>query len=112
MCHTRQRDLLAHVPTCHKRDNHSTWRANVPKGVPIFQLFFRRIFQFTNFSIMPDICKFQEYLGNSRKFTLRKKGFKFEYSQNFIKEKSCQPRIFDVAFNRTRGINRRIIRLV
>ena len=61
---------------------------------------------------MPDICKFQEYLGNSRKFTLRKKGFKFEYSQNFIKEKSCQPRIFDVAFNRTRGINRRIIRLV
>ena len=26
---------------------------------------------------MPDICKFQEYLGNSRKFTLRKKGFKF-----------------------------------
>ena len=72
-CHACRRGLLAHVPTCHKRDNHSTWRANVPKGVPIFQLFFRRIFQFTNFSIMPDICKFQEYLGNSRKFILREK---------------------------------------
>ena len=47
--------------------NFSTWRANLPKGVPIFQyrlpngvpvfqLFFRRIFQFLNFSVMLNIC--------------------------------------------------------
>ena len=39
----------------------------LPKGVPIFQLFFKRIFQFLNFSVILTICKFQEYLGNSRK---------------------------------------------
>ena len=94
-----------HVPMCQKRANFSflraNKRANVPKacqlfnlacqlakrvvnfqllllkGVPIFQLFFKRIFQFLNFSILLNICKFQEYLGNSRKFISRNKEFKF-----------------------------------
>ena len=34
------------------------------KGVTIFQLLFKRIFQFLNFSIMLNICKLLEYLGN------------------------------------------------
>ena len=45
---------------------------------------------------MFNICKFQEYLGSSRKF---------------IQEKLYQPKTFDVVFNGARGINRTITRL-
>ena len=34
--------LRAIVPTCHKAGQCSTWRANVPKSMPIFQTFFLR----------------------------------------------------------------------
>ena len=85
------------VSTCQRRANFSIWRANVPKGVlifriylskgvAIFQLFFKRIFQSLNFSIMLNVCKFQEYLGNSRKFISQNKEFKSSHLQNFIKE--------------------------
>ena len=105
------------VPTSQKHANFSTWCTNVPKGVPFFQLhlpkcvpiiqlFLKSIFQFLNFSITLNICKFQKYLGSSRKFILRiyldicnvslrksliltkTKKIKFWHSQNFIKEKS------------------------
>ena len=71
------------------------------KGLPIFQLgvptcqkacqFFyyflsEKVFQFSNFSIMLNICKSQEYLENSRKFIWRIKEFKFWNLRNFIKE--------------------------
>ena len=51
-----------YVPTFQKRANVSTWLANIfqlrlPKGVPIFRLFFKIIFQSLNFSIMLNICK-------------------------------------------------------
>ena len=70
------------VPTSQKHANFSTWCTNVPKGVPFFQLhlpkcvpiiqlFLKSIFQFLNFSITLNICKFQKYLGSSRKFILR-----------------------------------------
>ena len=78
----------ANVPWCRNRASYSTWLPNVPQGVPIFQLrlpkgvtvfqlFFKRIFQFLNFSIMLNICKFREYLDNSRKLISRNKKFKF-----------------------------------
>ena len=79
-----------YVPTCKKKHatlpkvcqifNLACQRA---KGLPIFQLgvptcqkacqFFyyflsEKVFQFSNFSIMLNICKSQEYLENSRKF--------------------------------------------
>ena len=87
------------VPTSQKHANFSTWCTNVPKGVPFFQLhlpkcvpiiqlFLKSIFQFLNFSITLNICKFQKYLGSSRKFILRNKEFKFWHLQCFIKEKS------------------------
>ena len=88
------------------------FQLRLPKGVPIFQLFFKRIFQFFNFSIMFTICKFQEYLDNSRKLISRNEEFKFWHLQNFIKVKPCQPKTFDVLVNRARGFNRIIIRLV
>ena len=52
---------------------------------------------------MLNICKFQEYLGNSRKLNPQNKEFKFCHLQNFIKEKPCQPKIFDVLFNGARS---------
>ena len=63
------------------------FQIRLPKDVPIFQLFFKRIFQFFNFSIMLNICKFQEYLGNSRKLRKTKKS-EFWHLPNFVKEKS------------------------
>ena len=76
-----------HLPTCRKRANFSVLRASVPinvpnrqhvKCVPIFQLRLPesvpicqlvlnllKIFKSLNFSIKLNICKFQEYLGNS-----------------------------------------------
>ena len=67
----------ANVPkTCH----FSSWRANVSKGVPIFQLFFKR----KNASIMVNICKFQEYFGNSRKFISRSKEFETKYFDIYL----------------------------
>ena len=90
------------VPTCQKRANisflranvpktchFSNWRANVPKGVTIFQLFFKR----KNVSIMVNICKFQEYLGNSRKFISRSKEFETKYFDICL-FLPCTPQIF------------------
>ena len=90
------------VPTCQKRANisflranvpktchFSNWRANVPKGVPIFQLLFKR----KNVSIMVNICKFQEYLGNSRKFISRSKEFETKYFDICLLL-PCTPQIF------------------
>ena len=125
-----------YVPTSQRHINYSTWHANMPKtcqlfnlacqltkGIPIFQLclskgalifqlIFKRIFQFLNFSIKLNICKFLEYLGNSRKFILRNKEFKFWHLQNFIKEKPYQPKAFSIVFNGACGINQIIIWLV
>ena len=82
-------------------------RANVPKARPFFNFvcqkecqFFNyfskeNIFQFLTFSITLKICKFQEYLDNSRKFILRGKEYKFWNLQNLIKEmqnKFCRRR--------------------
>ena len=50
----------------------------------IFQLFFKKNFQFSDFSVMLNICKLQEYLDNSRKFISQNKEFKFLHSQNLI----------------------------
>ena len=36
-CHER-----ANVPTCQRRANFWNWRANAPRYVPVFQLFFKR----------------------------------------------------------------------
>ena len=67
---------LINVPTCQRCVNYSIWLANVPKGcyfqirlpkgVPNFQLFFNRIFQFLNFSIMlnPNFKKIWAILEN------------------------------------------------
>ena len=115
--------LRANVPinmlTCHRCANCSAWCANMPKANQLFNftcqkayqffLFFKRIFQFMNFSIMVNICKFQEYLGNCRKPISQIKEFKFWHLQNFIKEKPCQPNAFGVVFYGVRGINRTII---
>ena len=98
----------ANVPTCQRRAKFSTWWVNVQKGVPIFQLrlpkgisifklFF--VFGFLNFSIMLNICKFLEYLGNSRKFISRNKEFQFWHLQNFIQKKPYQPKTFNFVFN-------------
>ena len=72
------------VPTCQRRANFSTWRINVPKGMSIFQLFFKKNFQFSDFSVMLNICKLQEYLDNSRKFISQNKEFKSLHLQNLI----------------------------
>ena len=104
------------VPNCQRCANYLTWPANVStssaKRRTIFELLFRRIFQFLNFLIMLNIWKFQECLGNSRNPNSRNKVFKFWHLQNFIKEKPCQPKSFDVVFDGARGINQTIIRLV
>ena len=139
-CYACQHGLHVHMPMCQTHANFSLLLTNVPinvpkvnqlfnlvcqrakgmpifqlrllKGIPIFQLFFKRIYHFLNFSIMLTICKFQEYLGNSRKLILRKKELKFWHLQNFTQEKPCQPKTFDDVFNRPHGINQAIIRLV
>ena len=100
------------------------WRANVLKVQQFFNLayqgvkrrtnfsaVFKRIFQFLNFSIILNICKFQECLGNSRKFISWNKEIKFWHLLNFIKEKPYQPKTFDIVFNEAHEINRTIIRL-
>ena len=107
---------------CQRRANVSAWLANVPKGVPIFQLhlqkglpifqlFFQKISQYLNLSIMLNICKFREYLDSSRELISRNKEFKFWHLQNFIKEKPYQPKTFDIVFHGERGITRTVIQL-
>ena len=61
---------------------------------------------------MLNICKFQEYLDNSRKLFSQNKELKFWHLQNLIKEKPFQSKAFDIAFNRTRGINEIVVLLV
>ena len=94
---------------CQRAKSMPIFQLHLPKGVLIFQLLFKRIFQFLNFSIMLTVCKFRDF-GNSKKFILQNKEFKlFWYLQNFIKEKPCQPKTFDVIFNKVSGINQTII---
>ena len=114
-------NVLINLPTCLRCANYSILSCQrakgvpisqnrLPKSVPIFQLFFKRFFQFLNFSIMLNIWKFQEYLGKPRKLISRNKESKFWQWQNFIKEKP--PKIFDVVFNGPCGISQTINRLV
>ena len=100
------------MPMCQKHANFLIWGASMTKSRPISQLFFKRIFQFFNFSIMLNICTFQEHLGNSRKFILQNKVFKLWHLKNFIKEKPYQPKTFDIVFNGAHRINQTIIQLV
>ena len=60
-----------------------TWQC--ANAVPIIQLFLPK-----------GVPIFQEYLGISRKLILRNKEFKFWHLQNFIKEKPCQPKTYDL----------------
>ena len=128
------RAIVVYVPASQKRANFSFLRVNVPinvptcqraKGVPIIQLgvsrsqrranlstsltkmhiSFSKEFLFLNFSIMLNICKFLEYLGNCRKFISRNKECKFWHLQNFIKEIPYQPKTFKVVFNKARRFN-------
>ena len=55
----------------------SIFQIHRPEGATIFQLFFKRIFRFLNISIMLNILKLQEYLGNFKKLISRNKEFKF-----------------------------------
>ena len=68
------------VPTCQRRANFSTFSA---KKRANFSTIVQKNFQSVNFSIILNICKFQEYLGHSRKFISRNKEFKFRHLQNF-----------------------------
>ena len=60
---------------------------------------------------MLNICKFQKYLGDSRKFFLRNKKLKFWLLPYFIKEKPYQPKTFDVIFDDAPGIDHTITQL-
>ena len=94
------------VPTCEK-NRVPIFQLRLPEGVPVFQLFFNfsifELFLIANFKAIWAI------LENSSRLT---KNLNFEHLQNFIKEKPCHPKIFDIVFNRARGINRTIIPLV
>ena len=88
-CHTCQACQRGLHATCKMRTSFSVLFANVPilcqfclpKDLPIFQVFFKIILQFLNFSIMLNISKFQEYLGNSRKLISRNKESNFDISK-------------------------------
>ena len=97
---------------CQRSKGVQFFQVHLPKGVPIFRLFFKRIFQFLNFSIMLIISKFQNIWTILKKLIWRNKESKFLHFQNLIKENPCQPKTFEVVLNRARGINRIIIRLV
>ena len=72
-CHACQSGLRAHVqrakaasifqlglPACQRRANYSIWRAKKPKGVPVFQLFFKRKY-FFNFKIFQSWLTFANF---------------------------------------------------
>ena len=67
------------VPTCQK-------------ACQIFNHFFlkKNIFQYIDFSIIVNVCKFQKYLVNSRKLISRKKEFKCRhFLVSYTHYKSC-----------------------
>ena len=82
-------NLPINMPLCQRCANCSTWGATVPKNCQFFsfacqkvcqlfiEIYFSIKYQFSNFSIMINICKFQENLGNSRTLFLRNKENKF-----------------------------------
>ena len=85
----RRVNKCGNVLTYQKGVNVSTWHAN-------FATFFKIFFQLLSFSIMLDICKFQKYLGNSRRFILQNKEFKFWHCKTSFR--NLQPKTFDVVF--------------
>ena len=65
----KSRAMRAYVPKACQHFIFTCQRANVRKGVPIFQLFYKR----KTVSIIVNIFKFQEYLGNLEKYLAKQK---------------------------------------
>ena len=103
----------AHVPTCQKRASYSFLPANVPtlssKSCTNFSTIFEKKIQFLDFSIMLNICKFQEYLSNSRKFISWNKEFNFEI---WISLRKNLINLKEVVFSGALGIYRPMTGLV
>ena len=117
--HACQRGLRVYIQTCQKRANifhlpanvpinarsQRRAKANHPKACQFLKLacqrakrrakfstifFFKKFFQYIDFSIIVNVCKFQKYLVNSRKLISRKKEFKFRHFLVSYKHyKSC-----------------------
>ena len=102
------------MPICQRQTNFSPWRVNVPKvalnfqlrlpeGVLIFKLIFKRILQFSNFLIMLNISKYQEYLSYSN-LSRETKNLDFDISKISL-TKTLSTKTFDVVYNGAHGIN-------
>lgn len=97
---------------CWGRANFWTWRANVPKGVPCFQLFFKRIFQFWYFQLCLTFENFKNISAILENLSRESKNLSFDICKIELRKKPYQPKIFDIIFNEARGIDWPIIRLV
>ena len=68
------------------------FQIHLRKDVPIFQVFFKRAFQFFNISISLNICKFQEYLGNSRNLSRKTKNLNFDFCKISLRKNLSNPK--------------------
>ena len=87
-------NVSINVPTCQRRVNFSTWRVNVPKSVPIFQL-----------CLPKDVPIFQLFFKRIGEWCIR-------WCLDTWSLKPYQFKTFDVVFNGASGINWTILPLV
>ena len=106
-------NVPANVPTRQRCANYSIWRANVPKACQSFNFVCQKAYhlfnyfskEFFNFWIFQSCLPFENFkniwaiLENLSRET---KNLNFDI---------CQPKTFDIVFNRARGINQTSIRL-
>ena len=74
---------------CQCAKDGAIFQLHLSKGIPIFQLFFKIVFKYLNFLLMLNICKFPEYLGNSKTYLANQRpklliSAKFHKGKNFI----------------------------
>ena len=113
-------------PTGQRCVNYSSWGVNMPKGSQSFNIasqFFNYFSEeFFNFLIFQLCSTIQKLISNNSNFkniwailetlTCEAKNSHFAIQQNFIKEKPCQPKTFDIVFSGAHGINQTIIWLL
>ena len=83
------------LPICQRCANYSTCPVNVPKMCQFsnfacqkaYKRNFQQNYQIFDFSIMLNICQFQQDMSNSRKLISQGKQFKFRYFQTFVLSK-------------------------
>ena len=90
------------------------FQLRLTKGALVFQLFFKGIFQFLNFSVMLNICiaNFKNIRAILENLSGETKNLNFDFCKISLRKILMNIKIFDAVFSGARRINRTVSRIM